>query len=172
MEENTTTEVKDTSVVDIPKKIMDTQQVKVLTAPTADYSTCTTLAAIADIRADVRDVEADVKERVSISDNQRQVAELNLHNRLCDAEKAAIEAKWAGITQTKDSEMHLKSAIDHCCEEQTEALTAFKDFVAEKFCEIEKTRLQDEIDELREEKEDGINAGTLSTLNAILAKIK
>lgn len=156
---------------------MDTQQVKVLaTAPTDTsyngYGDCMILNALSNVNANIKDAESGVKERISISDNQRQVAELNLHNRLCEAEKAAIEAKFEGRLETKEAVEKLSSKIAHGFEELSEEVTEFKEEVMEKFCDIEKTRLQDEIDELRQAKVDGTNDGILSTLNAILAKIK
>lgn len=153
---------------------MDTQQVKVLStgSDSYDYVGCTTLAALADVRGEIKDVEAGIKERISVSDTQRMTETLNLHNRLCESEKAAIEAKFEGRLETKDAIEKINNKIEHCCEEQTEALTAFKDFVAEKFCDLEKRELEEEISSLKQAQVNATNDGILTTLNAILAKLK
>lgn len=153
---------------------MDTQQVKILASSPTDsgYGTCTTLAALADLAGNVRDVEADVKDAIQLLSNKTSMDTLNLHNRLCESEKAAIEAKFEGRLETKDAVEKINTNTNHAVEELSEEVSEFKEEVMEKFCEIEKARLQDEIDELRQAKADGVDNGIISTLNAILAKIK
>lgn len=137
-----------------------------------DYGDWAILQSLADTRADVRDVEADIKERISISDNQRQVAELNLHNRLCEAEKAAIQANYESRIAVKDSEARLMARLEECCCENEKMILALENHVDKKFSSLERRELEEEIAELRQEKTDGVNNGIASTLSAILAKIK
>ena len=107
-----------------------------------------------------------------VSNSQRQAAELNLHNRLCEAEKAAITANFESRIAVKDTEARVMSRLEECCCENEKMLLGLETRLNEKFCDIEKTRLHDEIDALRQQKVDGVNDGILSTLNAILLKLK
>src|SRR5882762_1421738 len=109
MEENTT--VEETTNVIIPNKVIMETNPKIMCVDNNKYGEFSILQSLADARADIRDVEADIKERISVSDNQRQVAELNLHNRLCEAEKAAIMANYESRIAVKDSEARLMSRI-------------------------------------------------------------
>jgi len=170
MEENTT--VEETTNVIIPNKVIMETNPKIMCVDNNKYGEFAILQSLADARADIRDVEADVKERITISDNQRQVAELNLHNRLCEAEKAAITANYESRIAVKDSESRLMARIEECCCENKEMLLALENRVNDKFCDLEKTRLQDEIAELREEKADGVNSSLMSAISSIASKIK
>lgn len=130
------------------------------------------LQALADLHGDVKDAECSVKDSIMVSNSQRQTAELNLHNRLCEAEKASIEAKWAGITQTKETESRLLARVEECCCDNKMMNLDLKQFVTEKFCDLERRELEDEVSELKQNKVDSTNDGILNTLNAILLKLK
>lgn len=129
------------------------------------------LNALNDIHGDVKDAECSVKDSIMVSNSQRQTAELNLHNRLCEAEKAAIDAKWAGITQTKNSEASLMARIEECCCDMKVQNLELKNYIGEKFCDLERRELNRELTELRDEKVDGTNASLLAAINALAAKI-
>lgn len=136
------------------------------------YGAWAILQSLADARADIRDVEANVKERISVSDNQRQVAELNLHNRLCEAEKAAIQANYESRLAVKDSEARIMARLEECCCTNEKMILELKNHVDAKFSGLERRALQDEIDELREQKEDGVNSSLLNAINGLASKIK
>lgn len=142
-------------------------------ATTADcWGDLTILNALADVRGEIKDAEGSVKDAILESNSQRQVAELNLHNRLCEAEKAAIQANYESRIAVKDSEARIMARLEECCCDNEKGILELRNHVDNKFSGLERRALQEEIDELREEKADGVNDGILSTLNAILLKIK
>lgn len=106
---------------------------------------------VCGLRADVRDVEADIKDAIQLSNTQRMTETLNLHNRLCDSEKAAIEAKYEGKLETKEAVEKINANTNHGFEEVTEFLVAFQKDVDEKFCELKERELEEEIETLKGE---------------------
>jgi|SRR6187551_2293963 len=111
---------------------------------------CNTLATLSGVRSDIKDVEAGLERRISISDTQRHTADLSIHNKVHEAEKAAMEAKFAAVSETKDSERRMTKLFE------------------EKFCELEKGRLQDEVRALREDRLARAAETQVSLLNQIL----
>lgn len=124
---------------------------------------------ICDLRSEVRDVEADVKDAIQSLSNKTTMEAFNLHNRLCESEKAAIEAKFAGMLETKAAVEKLTAEIDHCCEEQTEALSAFRLEVKDQFCAIERRELEREIKALQAAALEASNAKQTADIIAALS---
>lgn len=111
---------------------------------------CNTLATLSGVRSDIKDVEAGLSHRIAISETQRQNADLSIHDKVFNAEKAAMEAKFAAVSETKDSERRMTKLFE------------------EKFCELEKGRLQDEVRALREDRLARAAESQVSLLNQIL----
>lgn len=120
----------------------------------------------------VKDSEADIKDSIQILSNNLDAKNLVLLQKVCDNEKAAIENRAILLASTKEDKNQLQMQIAECCCDMKTQNLELKQFITDKFCDVEKTRLNDEIAELRQEKADGVNNGILSTLNAILGKLK
>lgn len=97
-----------------------------------------TAYAAMDIKHEIWKAESDVQKAIQVQTNYINQNNLNLHNRLCESEKAAIEAKYESIIAIKDNTLAVIKEVEHCCEENTEMLTAFEKSVDEKFCNVEK----------------------------------
>jgi hypothetical protein len=110
---------------------------------------CNTLATLSGVRSDIKDAEAGIERRIAISDTQRQNADLSIHDKVFNAEKAVLEAKFAAVSETKDSERRMTKLME------------------EKFCDLEKGRLQAEITALRDDRA----ARATETQNGILTQI-
>lgn len=130
-----------------------------------------------------KDAAADVKDSIQILSNQMVTNQFSLLQKVCDAEKAAIENRGVLLAATLASQNVLQAQVADCCCEMKLMDERQNRLISEKFCDLntninekfatlERRGLEDEIAELRQEKVDGVNNGVLSTLNAILTKIK
>lgn len=102
-----------------------------------------------DLKLAVWQAEADAQKAIQVLTNLINANNLNLHNRLCESEKASIESKFEGRLETKDAVVKLTDKIDHCCEESTEAINSFEKSVSDKFCDLER-RIDSKFCDLRE----------------------
>jgi len=114
---------------------------------------CNTLATLSGVRSDIKDAEAGTGRRIAISDGQRNTADFHLFDRVVDAEKAAMDAKFAAVSEVKDSERRMSKLVE------------------EKFCELEKTRLEGEIRVLRDDRASAATAAQTGILQQILNAI-
>lgn len=96
-----------------------------------------------------KEAECSIKDSIMMSNSQRQTAELNLHNRLCEAEKAAITANYESRIAVKDSESRLMARIEECCCDMKLMNVEQTNAINEKFCDLER-RNDKEFDRIRE----------------------
>lgn len=115
--------------------------------PLEDKS-CEILMSLGDVRGEVKDAECSTKQAIMESNTQRQAADLNLHNRLCEAEKASITANFEGRIATKDAFNTLQAQLAKCCCDQEMATMRLENNINEKFCALER-RQDKEFDEIR-----------------------
>lgn len=142
--------------------------------PVEDKS-CEILMSIGDVRGEVKDASGTVKDSIANSNTQRMAADLSLHNRLCEAEKAAIEGKWAGISATKDVHTALSHQLEMCCCDIKLQNVENRAHINEKFCETNRNiddkvaflerRLDKEFDEIRTREFKAENAALRYQLN-------
>lgn len=138
---------------------------------------------VCELSKEVWKAESDVQKAIQVQTNLINVNNLNLHNRLCESEKAAIEAKYESKLETRDAVVKINEKIDHEVEEVAEQLSAFEKDTAEKFCDVEKLIIKgfddlklrekdEEIRELKRELSEGDSAKqTADIISAVLAAI-
>lgn len=142
-----------------------------------------TAYAAMDIKHEIWKAESDVQKAVQVQTNLINTNNLNLHNRLCESEKAAIEAKFEAKLETRDAVLKLNEKIDHEVEEVSEQLDSFEKSVDNKFCSLERRidkqfcdlrerELQEEIRDLKNElSESNQSTLTANIVTQILAAI-
>lgn len=86
----------------------------------------------ADIRSEVQTVKSDLRESMQNESMRNANSQLSLHNRLCESEKASMEANFEGRLETKNSAQGLNDRID-----------GFERSVDHKFCDVEKAILKE-----------------------------
>lgn len=122
---------------------------------------------IAEIRHDIGEAESDVKEAIQVQTAQRVVETLNLHDRICETEKSAIEAKYEGRLETLRGVKEVKEEIDHFKEEVFEEFCDFRRDMHDKFANLRNEKLEDEVDALRAKAQ---NASIVEQVLAALGK--
>lgn len=118
-----------------------------------DYSygiDCNTLATLSGVRSDIKDVEAGLSHRIATSETQRHNADLSILDKIFNTERSVLETKFAAVSETKDSERRMTKLFE------------------EKFHELEKGRLQDEVRALRDDRLARAAEAQVSLLNQIL----
>lgn len=136
------------------------------------YGEFAILQAIARLPGDIKESEADVKDSVQVLTNLMSSNHLFLLDKVCQSEKAAIENRAILLAETKETKAVLAAQIAECCCDMKMQNLELKQFITEKFCDLERRELEGEISSLKQAKVDGTNDGILSTLNAILLKLK
>lgn len=119
-----------------------------------------TAYAAMDIKHEIWRAESDVQKAIQVQTNLINTNNLNLHNRLCDSEKAAIEAKFEAIIAAKDNTIAVQNTvrdgiekltdkIDNFQEETIEKLTDFERRTDNQFCELKERELQEQVSSLK-----------------------
>lgn len=130
------------------------------------------LTALAGIAADIKESEGDIKESIQIQTNFISNNQTAMLQKICDAEKAAIENRAIILAENKETKFALSAQLAECCCDMKTMNLELKQFITEKFCDLERRELNREIDELEQEKTDRTSDSIISLLNAILVKIK
>lgn len=152
---------------------MDTGTTKVVPCYLdSKYGEFAILTAIANLGAVVKDSEAALKESNQVQTNFINQNQNVLLQKVCDTEKAAIENRGIILAEVKETKFDIVTALKECCCDMKTMNLELKQFITDRFCDLERRELQEEIQELRDAKADGVSAGLASAINALAAKIK
>lgn len=108
-----------------------------------------TAFAALDIKHEIWKAESDVQKAIQVQTNLLNTNNINLHNRLCESEKAAIEAKYESRLEIKDAVVRLNEKVDSESEIVKNKINHFERSVSDKFCDLER-RLDKNFCELKE----------------------
>lgn len=103
-----------------------------------DYGSFAVLQALNNIHGDVKDAECSVKDSIMVSNSQRQTAELANLTRVCDVEKEAIKAGFESRLEAKETKADLLARIEECCCDMKLMNVETRNFITEKFCDLER----------------------------------
>lgn len=121
---------------------------------------------ISDLRRDVQEIKADIRESIQNESIRNATATLNLHNRLCESEKAAIEAKFEARIETLKATKDIEEKMDHFKEEVFEELCDLDRRISEQFTHDREEELENEVDELK------AKASADGIINSVIAALK
>lgn len=98
------------------------------------YSALIAANGVCDLRRDVQEVKADIRDSIQTQSLNFTGQFMHLHDKMCEADKDALRANYEARLETKDAIFKLNEKIDNEHERTNDKIEYFRNYVEKEFC--------------------------------------